>query len=342
MKQDKLLWANDLRAFATIAVIILHVASTISLSYPLISKPYFFISIFFDSAMRWCVPIFIMLSGSFALEHYDGRIKLFLKKMFLRIILPFLFWSFIYLFFFSSAELFDTNKTSIQLLTFVLKQLLIGTSSHIWYVYVILCLYLTFPIISKWTKVAKEKEYIYFLSMWVILLVLNPYLETYDTNLDFSYFSGYLGYIILGNYVFKTSRKINDLILIIVFLGSLLYTGLCTYSISIPHNKINELSMDNLSINVLLMSFCIYLFFKNKHYFTHPIFRKVIDNICKHSFGIYLSHLLILNIFLWYGLNFTFINPLLSIPIITFTSLIISFALIITMKKIPILRSVAG
>jgi len=342
MKSGKLPWANDLRSFATIAVIMLHVASTVSLEYPAIPKSYFFTSVFFDAAMRWCVPVFIMLSGSFALEHYDGRLRNFLRKMFLRIILPFLFWSIVYLFFFSWGELMDPHKTTAQLFSLILTQLLSGTASHLWYVYIIVSLYLTFPFLSKWVKVATKKEYIYFLSLWAILIVLNPYLENYDTSFDFSYFSGYLGYLILGNYLFKTRWKINWVLLMGVFAAAFLYTALRTYFISVTANENNELFMDNLSLNVLSMSFCVYLFFKNKQYFVHPLSRKIIDTICEHSYGIYLSHLLILNIFLWCGLSFSFIHPLLSIPIITFASLIISCTLIIIMKKIPLLKSLAG
>ena len=342
MKPGKLPWANDLRAFATIGVIVLHVAATVSLQYPAIPKSYFFTSVFFDSAMRWCVPVFIMLSGSFALEHYDGRIGNFFRKMFLRIILPFLFWSIIYLFFFSWNELMDPHKTVAQLFSFILKQFLSGTASHMWYVYIIVCLYLTFPFISKWTRAAVEKEYIYFLSIWIVLLFLNPYLDNYDTSFDFSYFSGYLGYLILGNYLFKTPGKINGVWLIVFFATAFLYTALRTYFISISRNENNEVFMDNLSLNVLLMAFCMYLFFKNEQYFVRSFLRKVIDLICEHSYGIYLSHLLILNIFLWCGLSFVFIHPLLSIPIITFASLFISCCLIILMKKIPLLKSLAG
>jgi len=342
MKPGKLLWANDLRAFATIGVIILHVASTISLEYPAIPKTYFFTSIFIDSSVRWCVPIFIMLSGSFALEHYDGRMKNFFTKMFYRIILPFLFWSAVYLFFFSWSDLTDPNKTVGQLFSFIGLQFLNGTASHLWFVYIIVSLYLTFPFISKWTKVAVEKEYIYFLALWVIFLFVGPYLSDSDTSFDFSFFSGYLGYIIMGNFLFKINRKINGLLLITFFLVGFLFTAIRTYFISIQENLNNETYMDNLSINIALMSFCVYLFFKNKQYFIHPILRRLIDIICVNSYGIYLSHLLILNIFLWMGLSFHFTQPILSIPLITIACLVISTILIIVMKKIPFLKILAG
>ena len=342
MKSDKLPWANDLRAFATIAVIMLHVASSISIEYPAIYKNYFLTSVFFDSAVRWCVPVFIMLSGSFALEHYDGRIIKFLIKMFYRIILPFLFWSTVYLLFFSYDQLTDPHKTAGQLFSFIGHQFLIGTASHLWFVYILVSLYITFPFISRWTKAAVEKEYIYFLSLWIIFLFIEPYIANYDTSFDFSYFSGYLGFLILGNYLFKTQRKWNRLLLTGLFLAALLYTALRSYFISIQKNVYDEDFMENLSLNVFVMSFCVYLFFKNKQFFKHPLYRKLADLLCQHSYGIYLSHLLILNIFISTDISLYFIHPLLSIPLFTLICLVISFALIWLMKKIPVLKAFAG
>lgn len=346
MKESKsagtLLWANDLRAAATVAVIMLHVASTISAFYPALSKSFFLTSILFDSSVRWAVPVFIMLSGSFALEHYNNRLKNFFVKMFYRIILPFLFWSIVYLLCFSWNEVTDPDKTISQLLYFIGLQFLQGTASHLWFVYVIISMYVTFPFLSKWTKVAVEKEYVFFLCIWIIFIFLDPFLSLYDINFSYTFFSGFIGYVVLGNYLFKTPRKINNVLLASLFLTGFLYTAIRTYFISINKNEPDEFFMDNLSLNVCVMSFCVYLLFKNNKFFTHPILQKTVSIICQHSYGIYLSHLLILNIFLWLGLNFYFIHPIISIPLITIACLLISCALIIGMKKIRFLKVLAG
>ena len=342
MKSSKLNWANDLRAFATLAVITLHVASSISMEYPAISKPFFFTSVFFDSAVRWCVPVFIMLTGSFALEHYDGRLKDFFTKLFYRIILPFLFWSLACLVFFSWDELNDPNKNLEQLLSFIGKQFLSGTASHLWFVYIIVSLYLIFPFLSKWTKVAVEKEYILFFILWVLTLLLGDYLSESDSSFDLTFFSGYIGFLVLGNYLYKSNRKISTLLLFAFFLIGLFYTIVRTYYISINANANKETFMDNLSVNVCLMAYCVYLIFKSRVDITNPTYRKLIDIICQHSYGIYLSHLLILNIFLSTGINFYFIHPLLSIPLISICCLCISCLLLIGLKKVPLLKYLVG
>lgn len=343
MSSAKLSWANDLRAFAVIAVIVLHVDSTIAIDYPDIPNNYLLTSLFFDAAVRWCVPVFIMLSGSFALEHYDGRLKNFFIKMFYRIILPFLFWSIIYLLAFSWTKLNDPSKSTAQIVSFIGNQFLTGTASHLWFVYVIVSLYLTFPILSKWTKNAVEKEYIYFIGLWIIFIITGPYLSQYEhMNFDFSFFTGCLGFIILGNYLFKTNRKINRLALAVLFITAYLYTAIRSYFISVHTNEFNESFLENLSLNVALLSFCVYLFFKNHQYFTHPAWRRIMDIISANSYGIYLSHLLILNIFLWLGLSFCFAHPLFSIPLVTLACLVISTALVMVMKKIPFLKMLTG
>lgn len=342
-QSQKLAWANDLRALAIVAVIVLHIAATISGYYPQIQQAYLLTSLTYDSVVRWGVPVFLMLSGSFALEHYDGRLKDFFVKMFHRILLPFLFWSIVYLFAFSWDQLRLASQSGNQLAVYVGHQFLTGTASHLWYVYLIVSLYLSFPILSKWIRQATEKEYVYFLAIWIVLVIVNPYLsELDDNNFDLNFFTGYLGYIVLGNFLFKTNRKITRLALAALFLTAYLYTVIRSCIVSVQGNQLDEKYLDNLSWNVIVMAACVYLFFKDKNLFPGRTSRKIVDTIAAHSYGIYLSHILVLNVFLWLGWKFYFIHPLFSIPLLTLACLLISLALILAMKKLPVLKNVAG
>ncbi len=219
------------------------------------------------------------------MENYDGKLKSFFIKLFHRIILPFLFWNAVYLMSFSWDNLRNASQSGGQLLAFIGQQFLTGAASHLWYVYLIVSLYLSFPILSKWTKQATEREYVYFLALWITLVILNPYLsQVEDNNFDFSFFTGYLGYIVLGNFLFKTNRQLNRFAIIGLFLIAYLYTAIQSSIISVQSKQLNEKFLENLSLNVVLMATFMYLFFKNKTHFLHPTWRKIMDLIATHSY----------------------------------------------------------
>jgi len=164
----------------------------------------------------------------------------------------------------------------------------------------------------------------------------------FEHNFDFNFFTGFPGYIVLGNYLIKTKRKVNRIILLVLFLAAFFYVVLSSYFLAMKERQMDEKFLENLSVNVAVMSFCVYLFVKENPFPPGNRLRKILDLIAANSYGIYLSHLLILNIFLWLGWSFYFIHPLLSIPIISLACLIISTGLILLMKKLPVLKMVAG
>jgi surface polysaccharide O-acyltransferase-like enzyme len=153
---------------------------------------------------------------------------------------------------------------------------------------------------------------------------------------------GYLGYIVLGNYLIKTQRKVNRIILFILFLAALAYTILRSYFLSAQERQMDEKFMENLSVNVIIMAACIYLFVKENAFMPGSRWRKLLDVIADNSYGIYLSHLLLLNVFMWLGWSFYFIHPLFSVPIISLACLLLSTGLILLIKKLPVVKKVAG
>lgn len=339
---SKLQWANNLRAAATIGVIMLHTASTISEQFPDISRKTFFYTTLADSSVRWCVPVFVMISGSFALPNYNGDLKGFFKKIFYRILLPFIFWSIVYLLYFNWRELFYSGKDFIQLAAFAGDKFLVGTASHLWYVYLILSLYLLFPFLSKWIAYASSGEIKLFLYLWALFLFLAPLLEDKNISFEYSYFTGFIGYILWGYYFFNRNKKANLWIIGLLFLSAYVFTVIVTFNLSVKDGNLNESFMDDLMPNVVLMAFCVYLFFQNRKILQLPLWRYLIDAICKNSYGIYLAHLLVLNLFLDAGIPYNFIHPLISIPVITLACFGVSFSIIYLMKKIRLLKLVAG
>ncbi|POR16914.1 hypothetical protein BWK58_15200, partial [Flavobacterium columnare] len=98
MKEDNenLYWITSLRVLATFSVIFLHTSAEILYQYGKTSNANWWIGNIYDSSVRFCVPIFLMISGALILSKDYKNITEYLKKRVLRIIFPFLFWSIVY------------------------------------------------------------------------------------------------------------------------------------------------------------------------------------------------------------------------------------------------------
>jgi surface polysaccharide O-acyltransferase-like enzyme len=154
-------WIDLLKAIAAFAVIILHV--TVSLLYDFANQQNWQAANFYNSLVRFSVPVFVMISGVLLLNKNE-ELTTFLRKRFSRLLFPFIFWSVIYLFIKINYDL-----PLKEIISYSIKVLKSGTEFHLWYIYMLIGLYLFIPILSKWTVNATKKEMIYFLSIWLVL-----------------------------------------------------------------------------------------------------------------------------------------------------------------------------
>ncbi len=81
-----------LRITACFMVVILHISAPIFV----VSNEKWWAGNTYDSLVRSCVPLFLMIAGATLLSKNEG-ISVFFKKRFIRIIPPLLFWSVFYL-----------------------------------------------------------------------------------------------------------------------------------------------------------------------------------------------------------------------------------------------------
>src|SRR5690606_22413849 len=124
-------------------VIILHICIPVLSNFS--DGENFETALFFSSSVRFCVPIFVMITGVLLLQKPE-ELSIFLRKRFTRLLFPFIFWSFIYI----------SLKTNIdwswnEIAVFAGKQLKSGAEFHLWYVYMLIGVYLFIPVLSKWT-----------------------------------------------------------------------------------------------------------------------------------------------------------------------------------------------
>lgn len=346
-QQEKIYWVDNLRVLATISVIVLHVSADILYQYGAIPNSNWWVGNMFDGLVRYSVPVFVMLTGAL-LFRKDYKIGDFLKNKFLRIVIPFLFWSLVYILYnLNTMALNNIQMSFAEKIKWALMQLKTGSSYHFWYIYIIIGLYLFIPILGKWVRNATEKDIIYFLIVWIFVLFLKqPYIAILDITpiIDFSYFSGYIGYLVLGYYLSIkkfSNNTISNLISLALMALGIGITIFGTYYLTSLDGKFSEVFYGYLSPNILIFSIGIFMLFKNHNKVNSKI-APGIRFVSKYSYGIYLSHVLVLTILAKKGINSYAYQPIIGIPLTTLCCFFISLLVIFILNKIPFGKYVSG
>lgn len=260
----------------------------------------------------------------------------------MRLILPFLFWSAIYLI----IHYFEYSPVTPSKFQWFYYQLQTGVGYHMWYMYMILGILLFVPVINGWLKNCTEKEILYVLGIWVfVMLMKQPKFNDVRIYVDWQYFSGYIGYLVLGYYLSVKAFKTKNILKIAValFIGGVAITAVGVYKQTVLDGKLNEGFYQNLSVNVLMASIGVFLFVKNITFSTRPNFvSKIKNGINRYSYGIFLVHVLVLEYLNKYGINAYYIKPMIGVPLTCFLCLVISFVLVYLVSKLPFGKYISG
>ena len=305
-----------------------------------------------NSVCRVSVPLFVMISG-FLLLPLKEEMGTFFKKRFTRVAVPFIVWCILYAIYWVIIGQTNWSQAAINILHIPVN---FGVEvGHLWYIYMLIGLYLFAPIISPWIKSASRKNMEFYLTIWVITLCV-PYFhllypqilgECYwnQTPLLY-YFSGFLGYMILGAYIKrylleKKSWHLPVGLMLIIVGYAITAGGFISLLDSINVSKL-ELTWGFETINVGMMSLGFFLILKNIH-FTQPtsLVASGITDISKISYGIYLAHIMVLNFF--YKLLDTMIDPIqIKIPVIAICTFIVSYIIVKLLSLLPKSKYIIG
>ena len=205
-KQERTVYLDFIRFYATVAVVMLHAAAGLLVQpYDKIDTHWWWIGNFYDSFVRPSVPLFVIISGALLLEKGEEKYGTFFKKRFIRVLIPFLFWSVIY--FIYSNKYFDLQKYLIALLTGKIY-------IHLWFVYMILGLYLITPVLRKWLQNATDSDKSYFMIIWFFSAVIFPLFDKFadfKIALTIQFVAGYTGYFVLGSMLRKKNSSTSSL-----------------------------------------------------------------------------------------------------------------------------------
>ncbi len=220
-------WINISRIFASFAVICLHVAAFIMNSNDVHSEYWQFANIF-ASFNRWCVPVFVMISGALLLDPVKkDDVKVFYRKRLNKIAIPIIFWSVVYLLIqYIRSEINGHTFTILALL----KLIITGVPYyHMWFLYMIVCLYLFTPFMRKFVENSRRYQITIFVIITFFLSSFNV-IVSYLSNLGESkiFFNGFLIYIpyyFIGYLINTNKQNYSNKILLFVFLVTLILTA---------------------------------------------------------------------------------------------------------------------
>lgn len=333
------------RIIASIMVISIHVANVYMRNFDNISKGYFLGSLTFSSLARVCVPLFFMISGMFLLQSEICAKKYYSKT--LKFIFTLCVWSVIYFITKNGFNFQNIGKVIVN--SFFNANM---TSRHLWYMYPLIAIYIALPFIQLLCKNMTKFHENLFLVLWTSIsglsfiylplakLVLGNSAEIlYPVPIVTSTY--YLGYFISGHILHKRFKekvfnKKENTICILTYFVSTVIMIIATYIVSTAKNAFLDSALWYRSALVIIASFATFLLvLGNENRFTNT---KILA-VSKHSFGVYLIHMMFLNIIKRH-INIALINPVFAIPVITIIVFVCSVLSCSVLNRIPIVKKI--
>ena len=343
-KDNRILYFDVLRIIACAAVIVLHVSAQ-KIDQVAVGSYEWTVFNFFDSLVRWAVPVFVMLSGALFLapeKRIDTR-TLYTKNI-LRLAVAFVFWS--------ACYAFTDYMEGLRLRTVALN--FVSGAAHLWFLYMIAGLYMVVPLLRKLT--GSEKHTSYFLALWLVFSVLFPtakgfvsmvderivgWIDVVYNEIGLKLVCGYTGYYVLGHVLHRRelTKKQRAAVYALGVFGAVM-TVVLTYAISKQRGYLDPTFYDAMTLFVFLEAVAVFVFFKYQTpQFTNVTVRRILFTGSECVFGIYLMHML----FIRYArtifrMNTLSINPLLSVPLISGGVFVCSFAVSWVLNRIPVVK----
>lgn len=334
------MWLHNSRVIATFAVVVLHVSSSV-VCMSEVGSGYWWVGNFYDSFVRWCVPVFVMISGALLLDpSKNENLTIFYKKRLFRILVPLLFWSIFYLLW---ATLKGFAKGIPPSSVDLVKDLISGKPYyHMWFLYMIITLYLFTPFFRKITSKStnREIEILVILSFSIAALnYLCSKLFFYDSALFSNWFLSYIPFYFLGHLIRNDERTISKYILLFVFFLSSFLTAFGCYIVAKNSDSNTGFYFNGyLSVTVIPMSVSIMYLLKMLS--KSILGEKIIIPLSSLTLGIYLIHPIIIEVLVHIGLDPLNFNPVMSIPIVAIIVFVCAVILSLIIIKLPYLKRV--
>ena len=352
-KEAKLNIPVDLiRTIAIVAVILLHSTNDLTNTTVMgVNEIYRWWTVdIYQSIGRLGVPLFVMLTGALLLQPSKREdLGTFFGKRFARIGLPFLFWG-------ASYFMWDVYVEQQQVTqAFIVQGILTGPYLHFWYIYMLVGLYFVTPFLRLMMAQASSQLFKYFAVLWFVGTALVPFiylLTPYEVDANLFIIPAFLGYFVLGYYLLRV--KVNRKLLVAMLALGLVLSTLGTYIIAgTVGGKTQFFFQEYVSPSTILASIALFLLLANMKSAPEPhlrgktsVWQHFLHVVSVNTLPIFFFHLMVLYVlqkgYLGFTLNGNTVNSIIGVPLATLLTLLISLAVIVPLKKVPILKRLLG
>ncbi|TWT27703.1 acyltransferase [Planomicrobium sp. CPCC 101110] len=289
------------------------------------------------STLRWCVPVFFMLSGALLLTRKpDEPVWSFLKKRLAKAFVPLIFWSAVYI----AYRIFQQDRSYT---VWEAVQLFFGEDIyfHLWFLYTIIGLYLMAPFLRILVHNMNQKTFLYFLGFWFLFTGIFPVLKKF-LQLEMAFpagmFEPYIGYFMLGAYLFlyPISKKWLPLLGVLAAAG-IFVTLFGNLYLTDKAGEFDGFFYEHFRPNSMAITLFVFVLFQHLAPRIKP--NPLITKLSLATLGIYVIHPLVqVYLNLWFGLNESTINPIIGIPFLWLLIYSISFGIILILQKLPVIK----
>lgn len=345
---DRLLYADGIRAYAAVSVVVIHVAADLVEWFPSLSRSWWWIANIIDTVAGPAVPLFYMLSGMLLLDPAKKEpIRIFLMKRARRVLLPWLAWGIIYLCWraFFHGEVMSWR---VGIRAFVEGTIYSGFG----FFYGLFGLYLATPILRVYIRNASRRDLNYFLGLWFLLVPLAGWITSFlglEVGVKATMGAQFAGYFVAGHALRGITLNRKQLMFTLpVIAGLAAITSVGTYFLTVQRGRLDTEFYNYLSPNVVLFAVLVFLILKSLPYSQafakHRLLHSAVIATAASSLGIYFLNQLVpeplkagrIGILLS-GMT---LHPLIGIPLTTIVA--VTFCVIVThaLRRLPLVRDV--
>ena len=318
-----------LRMLAALAVVVIHADSAVWAGVPMGSREYVVLTVW-ESLVRWPVPVFVMITGALFLDR-KTELKQVLTRYIPHLAAAFFFWSGVHAL---------RGGTEGMLLRFV------AGHYHLWYVPFACGVYLTIPFLQA---IAGDRRLTRQL-LWVSLVIgaLVPWLAdlaalcfpewsgvmaSVKNSLHFTFFFDLLGVVLLGHVLNTGSLtgKQRHLLYALGILGAAVTVPLTLWA-GARTGSGNALFGQLTAPTTLCTAAAVFVFAK----YNLTRLPKMVDWAASHSFGVYLSHVLILELLQERGIHVLLADPIWTVPALSAAVFVIALGLTTILRRVPV------